>query len=232
MDVPLHEDLDGQTALVTGANRGIGAAIADALVDLGATVYAGARDPDDVDGDDRRPVRLDVTAEADVGSTLDRVRRETERLDVLVNNAGVAGPDGPIGEGTTGGIDRVLDTNVRGPILLAKHARPLLLAREGGRIVNVSSRGGQLSGETDRWRGPYSLSKTAVNGLTVQLHGAYADDGVIANSASPGWVRTDLGGPEAPRSPEEGAETPVWLARFAPGAPGGMFWHDRGVIDW
>ena len=217
---------------MTGANRGIGRAIADALVDHGATVYAGARDPDAVDGGDRIPVRLDVTDEAAIGRVMDRLRYEAERLDVLVNNAAVPGPAGPIGEATAGGIDRVLDTNVRGPMLLAKHALPLLLEREGGRVVNVSSSGGQLSGETDRWRGPYSVSKTALNGLTVQLHGAYADDGLLANSASPGWVRTDLGGPEAPRSPAEGSDTAVWLARFAPEAPGGKFWHDREVIDW
>jgi NAD(P)-dependent dehydrogenase (short-subunit alcohol dehydrogenase family) len=232
MDVALHDSLDGQTALVTGANRGIGKAIADGLVDLGATVYAGARNPDDVTDDDRRPVRIDVTDEATIGNAFDRIRRQTERLDVLVNNAAVPGPDGPIGEGTVGGIDRVLETNLRGPILTSKHALDLLLEREGGRIVNVSSTGGQLSGGADRWRGAYSLSKAGLNGVTVQLDGAYADDGLIVNSASPGWTSTDLGGPEAPRTPEEGADTPVWLAQFAPGAPSGKFWEDREIIDW
>lgn len=238
MSIDLYDDLTGQTVLVTGATRGIGAAIAAELVDLGAMVYAGARDADDVDDandgadGDLRPVELDVTDESAMVDALDRIEDETGRLDVLVNNAGVAGPDGPVGESPTEGVDRVLDVNLRGPILLCKHALPSLLERDGGRVVNVSSRGGQLSGDADRWRGVYSLSKAGLNGLTVQLHGAYADDGLIANSASPGWVQTDLGGPEAPRSPAEGADTPVWLARFRPGAPGGKFWHDRDVIDW
>lgn len=231
MDVPLHDSLDGQVALVTGASRGIGAAIAAELDALGATVYGGARDPDDVD-DRHEALRLDVTDEADIGAAMDQLRYEAERLDILVNNAGVGGPAGPIGESTTGGVDRVLDVNLRGPILVTKHAVDLLLEREGGRVVNVSSTGGQLSTPADRWRGVYSLSKSGLNGLTKQLHGAYNERGLLANSMSPGWVATNLGGEDAPRTPAEGADTAVWLARFAPDAPSGGFWEDRERIDW
>lgn len=231
MNEELHDSLDGQVALVTGASRGIGAAIANGLAELGATVYGTARDPDDV-RDEYRAISLDVTEEADIGNVVDHLRYDAERLDILVNNAGIGGPAGPIDESTTGGIDRVLDTNLRGPILVTKHALDLLLEREGGRVVNVSSTGGQLSGDSDSWRQAYSLSKSGLNGLTVQLDAAYGGDGLIANSASPGWVQTDLGGRDAPRSPEEGADTPIWLARFTPGSPSGKFWEDREVIEW
>lgn len=231
MDVPLYDSLDGQVALVTGASRGIGAAIADGLTELGATVYAGARDPSDV-SERHHAVRLDVTDEATIGSVVDRLRYKAERLDILVNNAGIGGPAGPISESTTGGIDRVLDTNLRGPILVTKHVLDLILEGKGGRVVNISSTGGQLSGDADRWRGVYSLSKSGLNGLTVQLDAAYGDNGLIANAASPGWVQTDLGGPEAPRTPTEGADTPVWLARFKADTPSGYFWEDRERIDW
>jgi NAD(P)-dependent dehydrogenase (short-subunit alcohol dehydrogenase family) len=78
----------------------------------------------------------------------------------------------------------------------------------------------------------YRIPKAGLNGLTVYLQGGYGDQGLIANAASPGWVSTDMSGPEAPRDPVEGADTPIRLARFAPGGPGGRFWRDREGIDW
>jgi NAD(P)-dependent dehydrogenase (short-subunit alcohol dehydrogenase family) len=79
---------------------------------------------------------------------------------------------------------------------------------------------------------PYRISKAGLNGLTASLHGEYGDEGLLANSACPGWVRTDLGSPEAPESPAEGADTPSWLATFDPGSIAGRFWRDREVIDF
>jgi NAD(P)-dependent dehydrogenase (short-subunit alcohol dehydrogenase family) len=78
----------------------------------------------------------------------------------------------------------------------------------------------------------YRVSKTGLNGLTAYLHGEYGDDGLLANSVCPGWVRTEMGGGGASRSVAEGAETPVWLCRFRPGAPAGRFWRDRAVVGW
>ena len=246
-----YETLEGQVALVTGANRGIGKAIAAGLVARGATVYAGARDAADVVATDQRAVTLDVTDDEAVANAMDRIADESGRLDVLVNNAGIAGPEVPLHEADVSEIDATLAVNLRGPLVVTRLALPLLSERPGGRVVNVSSGMGALGEGMGGSYPSYRVSKAGLNGLTTYLHGEYgdgddgADDlgdgsadgdgdagGLIANSACPGWVRTDLGSPAAPKSPQEGADTPVWLATFRPGSIGGRFWRDREVIDW
>jgi len=229
----VYDSLNGQVALVTGATRGIGAAVAAELAERSATVYAGARDTDDVTADDQRPIRLNVTADDEVATAFDRVAEETGRLDVLVNNAGVFYRCGALDETAMAEFDRTLAVNLRGPTLVTKHALSLLLEREGSRVVNLSSNLGQFTGRQMGSGYPaYRVSKVGLGGLTAYLHGEYGSEGLIANAASPGWVRTDMGGPNANRRPEEGADTPTWLARFKPGSPGGQFWNDRELIEW
>jgi NAD(P)-dependent dehydrogenase (short-subunit alcohol dehydrogenase family) len=231
-DPPLYDSLDEQVALVTGANRGLGAEIARQLRDLGATVYAGSRSIDSEVPEGTERVLLDVTQEGDVEAAVDGIFEEQAQLDVLVNNAGVMDADGDIVAAPTQELDRALAVNLRGPMLLCKHAVPLLLQTDGGRVVNLSSGMGAL-GEGQSGGSPgYRISKTGLNGLTVYLDGEYGDDGLVANAVCPGWVRTDMGGEEASKSVEEGAETPVWLCRFRPGAPSGWFWRNRRAIDW
>lgn len=227
-----YNSLDGQVALVTGATRGIGEQIAAQLVEKGSTVYAGARDTGDIHADDQRPVELDVTDDESMRAAIDRIEAEAGRLDVLVNNAGVAGPKEPLAENVIEDIDLTLAVNLRGPVVLTKLALELLLDREGGRIVNVSSGMGALGEPMSGTYGPYRVTKAGLNGLTAYLHGEYGEAALIANSACPGWVRTDLGSPEASKSPAEGADTPVWLATFEPGSPAGKFWRNREPIDF
>jgi NAD(P)-dependent dehydrogenase (short-subunit alcohol dehydrogenase family) len=235
----LHDRLDGQTALVTGATRGLGAAVTAALFDLGATVYAGARKPKDLAGvqatTDGRvvPVRLDVMHEEDAVAAVRKAVTATGRLDILVNNAGVGDFRGRVlANLETDKLDDVLATNLRGPMLMAREALPHLLARTGGRIVNVSSGMGALSEGMDGTAPAYRVSKAGLNGLTAYLHGEYGMRGLLANAVCPGWVRTDMGGPEAPRSVDEGIDTIVWLCRFHAGSPAGRFWRDRREIPW
>lgn len=232
MDVPLHDSLDGQVALVTGATRGIGEQIAARLTEHGAIVYAGARDTGDVDREDQRSIELDVTEDAQIQAAAERIADDAGRLDVLVNNAGVFGPSDPLGEVSVEEIDRVLETNLRGPMILSHELADLLLAEPGSRVVNVSSGLGSFSEGMSGTRTPYCVTKAGLNALTACLHDAYHEEGLIVNSCCPGWVATDMGGPNAPRSPSKGAKTPAWLARFAEGAPSGRFWRDREPIAW
>jgi NAD(P)-dependent dehydrogenase (short-subunit alcohol dehydrogenase family) len=139
MDVPLYDTLAGQVVLVTGATRGIGRRIADGLVEHGATVYAGARDTDDITADDRQAIELDVTVETQRMAAIDRIQDEAGRLDILVNNAGIMDSRESLGKMPSETIDQTLRTNLHGPIHLTKRALDLLLARPGGRVVNVSS---------------------------------------------------------------------------------------------
>lgn len=229
MSVELYDSLAGQVALVTGANRGIGAEIARQLTDLGATVYAGARDPATVEADAQRPIELDVTVESEVATAMTTVRDAAERLDILVNNAGVYGPEGRLATIETAGIEETLWVNLLGPMLCAKHALPLLTERSGGRIVNVSSGAGQFTDGIDAEHLPYGVSKAGLNAFTDALARQYPE--LFVNAVCPGWVRTDMGGQEAPRSVENGAETPVWLARFRAG-PSGQFWRDAEQKEW
>lgn len=235
----LHDRLDGQVALVSGATRGIGATVTVKLFELGATVFAGARDVKDLAGleHDTRgkviPVKLDVTEEADIAAAVERAVKASGRLDIVVNNAGIGDFRGRVlGNIPADQLDNVLATNIRGPMLMGKHAIPHLVVRPGGRIINVSSGMGALGEGMGGTAPAYRISKTALNGLTAYIHAEYGPRGIIANSVCPGWVRTDMGGQGAPRSVEEGADGIVWLARFKPGSPSGLFWRDRHVIPW
>ncbi len=230
MDVPLYASLEGQVVLITGATRGIGKRIADGLVEHGATVYAGARETSDITATDRRAIELDVTDADQRAAALERIHRETGRLDVLLNNAGIMDSREPLDEMPTERIEQTLSTNLHGPIHLTKQALELLTARPGGRVVNISSGLGAITEPQSGGMPAYRISKTGLNGLTRYLDGEYEE--LVANSVCPGYVQTDMTDGTAPRKPQKGAETPIWLARFKPEAPSGGFWRDREPKPW
>lgn len=224
---------DGR-ALISGANRGIGREVARQLAGRGWTVYLGARSEEkgrraaeEMDGR-VIPVRLDV---ADPESVREAVGA-LDALDVLVNNAGVY-PEGDssILQLRDEVLRETLETNTLGALRLAREVWPLLEGSSRARIINVSSGLGQLEDMGDE-SPAYCLSKTALNAVTRQLAGAGRRCGVSVNSVCPGWVRTDMGGSQAPRSVEEGADTIVWLATEAPAELTGCFLRDREPIPW
>jgi NAD(P)-dependent dehydrogenase (short-subunit alcohol dehydrogenase family) len=152
-------------------------------------------------------------------------------VDVLVNNAGILrGEDEGALETTTADLRAMFETNVIGAVSMAQAFVPGMVERGYGRVVNVSSQAGQLTA-MESYAAAYSISKAALNAFTRQLAAETEGTGVLVNSACPGWVRTDMGGPGAPRSVEEGADTIVWLATTVTG-PSGGFYADRRKIDW
>ncbi len=217
-----------KTILVTGANRGIGQEVCRALIARGHSVIAAARDPHKVTHGE--PLALDVLSEPELAAAVATVRRHHRRLDGLVNNAAIVlDQDEPLLELPAEMLRATLETNLIAPLRVAQAFWPLLA--KGGRIVNVSSMSGQLS-LAEVWAPAYSISKTALNALTVQLAATGRRDGIVVNSVCPGWVRTDMGGAGASRSVAEGARGILWLLLEAPAAQTGTFSRDGKLLPW
>lgn len=228
-----------RTALVTGANKGIGFEVTRELARLGLRVFLGARNAkagraaaEKLSGEgDAIFLEIDVSSEKSIRTASDEFARQTDRLDVLVNNAGILLDEDKSALTITPEIfETTLRTNTLGPWLVSQAFAPLLRKSSAPRIVNVSSGGGQLEDGADGWAPCYCVSKTALNGVTVQLAAALPKFAV--NCVCPGWVRTDMGGENATRSVGEGAATIVWLATDAPHDLTGKFVKDRKVIPW
>src|SRR3954465_6940184 len=228
-----------KTALVTGANKGIGFEVARELARLGRRVFLGARNEkagraaaDKLSKDGEVIfLEIDVSDAGSIRRAAEELGRQADRLDVLVNNAGILLDEDKGALTITPEIfEGTLRTNTLGPWLVAQAFAPLLKKSSEPRIVNVSSGGGQLEDGADGWAPAYCVSKTALNGVTAQLAAALPKFAV--NSVCPGWVRTDMGGEGATRSVAEGAATIVWLATEAPHDLTGKFVKGRKVIPW
>jgi NAD(P)-dependent dehydrogenase (short-subunit alcohol dehydrogenase family) len=220
-----------RVALVSGANRGIGQEIARQLAeDHGFRVLAGSRDPGKIaESDAIRAIQLDVADQASVDTARAAIEADPGRLDALVNNAGVYGDPIGVVDYELEGAHEVLEVNLFGPWRLIQAFVPLLRRSKHPRVVNVSSGAGQLS-EMNGGRAAYRVSKAGLNALTRTL--ASDERWIKVNTMCPGWVRTDMGGPTAPRSVEEGADTAVWLATLSDDGPSGGFFRDRKPIPW
>ncbi len=237
-------------ALVTGANKGIGYEIATGLGALGWSVGVGARDDERrkaaverlrTAGVDAFGVPLDVTDDASVIAAARLIEEQAGRLDVLVNNAGIAGtmPQEPtrVDPAT---IRTVVETNVIGVIRVTNTMMPLLRRSPSPRIVNMSSSVGSLalqSGTTAEQRtGPvavaYAPSKTFLNAVTLQYARELSGTNILINAGCPGYVATDLNGFHGVRTPEQGAAIAIELATLPDDGPTGQFFDDAGVVPW
>lgn len=231
-------------ALITGANKGLGLEIARQLGKQGLIVVLGARDVTKgamaaaklcKEGIDAHSVKLEVTNQKDVAGLPTFFQEKFGRLDVLVNNAGIAEWD----KDDTESFRRVIDTNLIGVVAVTYALLPLLKQSPAGRIVNHSS---QLGSLTSLQQSPemfgafvvpsYTVSKAALNGFTVALAHKTRGTALKVNSAHPGWVQTDLGGEQAPMRVADGAKTAVALATLPADGPSGQFFHLNKALPW
>ena len=229
------------TTLITGANKGLGHEAARLLIEAGHDVYLGARAPERGAAAARalgcRFVPLDVLDEESVAAAASTIEKEQGALDVLVNNAGIAGGAMPAQETTAEDVQRVFATNVFGVVRVTRAFLPLLLRSAAPVIVNVSSGLGSLALTTDptllwsAWRGlAYPSSKAALNMLTSQYAKNFPQ--IRINAVDPGYTATDLNGHRGTQTVEDGAEVIVAMATIASNGPTGGFFNRHGAVPW
>lgn len=235
------DEFGGRVALVTGAYRGIGLEVTRQLARRGFTVILTARDLSKAEAaaDKLKGQGLEVVAAAldvsDARSIEEAVRFVAERfgrLDVLVNNAAILYDSWQRAvEADLDIVREAFETNTLGPWRMAQACLPLLGKSSHGRIVNVSSESGSLSsmgGGTPA----YSVSKAALNVLTRKLAHELRPARILVNSVCPGWVATEMGGPDAPRTVEEGAASVMWAVTLPDDGPTGGFFRDGEPLPW
>jgi NAD(P)-dependent dehydrogenase (short-subunit alcohol dehydrogenase family) len=233
----MSDGSEGRVALVTGANRGIGREVARQLAERGYEVLLSARDAENATaaaaelaagtGGRVKPLTLDVADPQSISEAAAAVRADPGRLDVLVNNAGIGSDFGVAGvDPDFAAIQRALDTNFFGAYRLTIELLGLLRESPHPRIVNVSSGMGGVT-EMGGWSPGYRVSKAALNAMTRILATELRDAGFLVNSACPGFVNTDMGGPMGATKPvEDGAAGIVWLATLPDDGPTGGFFRD------
>lgn len=239
-----------KVAVVTGANRGLGYETSRQLAKQDIQVILTSRDRAkgeaaveklQTEGLNIIYHHLDVVNPESINSLTQFIRNQFGHLEILVNNAAIginaleiANPQTSTFDLKIDTLQKTLETNLYGPLLLCQALIPLMKENNYGRVVNVSSRAGQLSGMNEL-RGifpEYRISKTALNTLTRMLAYELKETNILVNSVCPGWTKTELGGSKAPRTVEQGTETIVWLATLPDDGPRSGFFRDRQLIDW
>jgi NAD(P)-dependent dehydrogenase (short-subunit alcohol dehydrogenase family) len=238
-----------QTVLVTGANRGIGRAIAKRYATSGFHVIVAARDEAQAGlvvseirstGGSAETIALDVADESSIAKAAQILASRHTQIDVLVNNAAInRNMQDSILVASKSDIMDSLQTNAMGPLELTKALLPQIKAAAAARIVNVSSTAGSISDTIDPespyrfWdTASYRLSKTALNAITGMLAKTLRDEGIKVNAMCPGWTKTDMGGEGAPNTPEQAAELAFRLGTLDAEGPTGGFFNQAGTVAW
>lgn len=237
--IPISQQIK-PLALVTGSNRGIGLELVKQLASVGYHVLLGSRRADAeeiaeslrLQGVDVSFLLLDVDDQGSIMTAARMIEEQHGRIDVLINNAGVYLDEG-IGllRVADDVLERTMKTNLYGPYYLIRALLPMMQKQKYGRIVNISSGYGSMEEMRSPGTGSYKLSKLALNGMT-QLMAAEVSGNIKINAVCPGWVRTDMGGPHAPRSAEEAAKSILWLVTMDQNGPHGGFFRDGQPISW
>ena len=232
-----------KNVLVTGGNRGIGLEIVKGMLSKGYKVLMGCRDEEagleakkDIVGGDLHIIEMPLDNETAIVDAFVRAEAVYGPIDILINNAGIL-DDTPWKDVNSETLAKSMQINVNAPLTLIQQTLPQMIERGFGRIINVSSSYGSFA---EGLEGPmcYAITKAAINALTVKMAAVVdeAADGksldVTVNSMTPGWVHTRMGGSDAPKTPEEGADTAIWLATMEEGGPHGQFLKDREPIEW
>lgn len=244
-----------KVAFITGGNRGIGFQTALDLKGAGVKPVIGSRDLEQgkqaveklrAAGADADVIAFDITRTEDYQKAYDYFESKYGRLDILVNNAGIAagtfpgvGPEHTAGEVPLETVRKVFETNFFAQIALTQKLLPLLKKSPAGRIVNLSSILGSLTLQADP-ESPiyeaksfaYDASKTALNAFTIHLAYELRGTHIKVNSAHPGWVKTDMGGEQAPMDVTDGAKTSVALATLPEDGPTGGYFHEGKPLPW
>jgi len=228
-----------QTALITGANKGIGYETARQLAQKGWRVILSARNEQrgraaqrklQAEGLEVDWLLLDVSDTDSIKAAAQQVESSYAQIDVLINNAAILLDEGkPFLSLTEEELRQTIEVNTFGPLWMTRAFLPLLSS--GSRVINISSGAGTVCGGMGTWAPWYSVSKASLNAVTMQLAHALAQKGILVNAICPGWVRTDMGGAGAGRAVSEGADTPVWMASDPNFKANGKFFRDRKEIS-
>lgn len=226
--------------LITGAGKGIGFEIASQLGSKGFHVIISGRNETGLlhalkilekKGVSVEMVLLDIESDESVKNAAAVLAVKKTKIDVIINNAAVAlKRDESILFSDFKILESTININSFGAVRVVKAFLPMM--NRPGKIINISSEVGSMSGHLDRWSPSYGVSKTLLNALTRHMAHELQNEHITVNAVCPGWVRTDMGGQFAPRTVEQGAETPVWLVIEASPSLTGKIFSNKREIDW